>query len=181
MNCKPQSAPVNLPRNMKQLRNLRYKHLNQTRISSDAMHNLHEIAYDIPGFTWKITTFPDLTYVCGLQEILEEADNVITLGSTGQLLSYDTTFPPSADKATLRPPSADKVKLHPAPADKATLRQAPADKTTLRPPPADQTTTTMPHKKEKNRQAMKFFSAAQASKRAPMQEEGHHPHRHRLS
>ncbi len=90
--CKPQSAPVNLPRNMKQLRNLCYKHLNQTRISRDAMYNLHEIAYDIPGFTWKITTFPDLTYICGLQEILEEADNVISLRSTGQLLSYDTTF-----------------------------------------------------------------------------------------
>ncbi len=79
MNCKPQNAPVQIPRNMKQLRNLRYKHLNQARISRDALYNLHEIAYDVPGFTWKITTFPDLVYVCGLQEILEEADNVLTI------------------------------------------------------------------------------------------------------
>ncbi len=78
---------------MKQLHNLRYKHLNESRISRDALYNLHDIAYDIPGFfTWKITTFPDLVCICGLQEILEEADNVLTLKSSGQLLSYDTTF-----------------------------------------------------------------------------------------
>lgn len=92
MNCQPHNIPVQIPRNMKQLRNLRYQHLNRTRISRDALYNLHEIAYDIPGFTWKITTFPDLIYICGLQEILEEANNVLTLGPTSQLLSYDTTF-----------------------------------------------------------------------------------------
>ena len=37
-----------------------------------------------PGFVWKITTFPDLVCVCGLKELLNEADRVI--------LSYDTTF-----------------------------------------------------------------------------------------
>jgi len=92
MNCNPENVAVKIPRNMKQLRNLRYKHLNQTRISCDALYNLHEIAYDIPGFTRKITTFPDLVYICGLQEILEEADNVLSMGLNNQLLSYDTTF-----------------------------------------------------------------------------------------
>ena len=36
--------------------------------------------------------FPDLVYICGLQEILDEADNVLTLQTPAQLLSYDTTF-----------------------------------------------------------------------------------------
>ena len=80
------------PRNMKQLCNLRYKHLNQRRISRDALYNKHELAYDIPGFIRKITTYPDLVCICGLQEILEEANKVLQLKSPSQLLSYDTTF-----------------------------------------------------------------------------------------
>ena len=83
---------VTTPRNMKQLCNLRYKHLNQTRISRDALYNKHELAYDIPGFIRKITTYPDLVGICGLQEILEEANKVLQLKSPSQLLSYDTTF-----------------------------------------------------------------------------------------
>ena len=67
MNCNPEDAAVQIPRNMKQLRNLRYKHLNQTRISQDMLYNIHELAYDSPGFVWKITTFPDLVLICGLQ------------------------------------------------------------------------------------------------------------------
>ena len=48
--------------------------------------------YDIPGFIQKIVTFPDLTCICGLSEILEEADKVLMLDEGQQLLSYDTTF-----------------------------------------------------------------------------------------
>ena len=80
---------VTTPRNMKQLR---YKHLNQRQISRDALYNKHELAYDIPGFIRKITTYPDLVCICGLQEILEEANKVLQLNSPSQLLSYDTTF-----------------------------------------------------------------------------------------
>ena len=83
---------VTTPRNMKQLRNLRYKHLNQRRISRDALYNKHELAYDIPGFIRKITTYPDLVCISGLQEILEQANKVLQLKSPSQLLSYDTTF-----------------------------------------------------------------------------------------
>ncbi len=86
ISCKPECVPIQIPRNTKQLRNLHYKHLNESRISCDALYNLHETAYDIPGFTWKITT---LVCICGLQEILEEADNVLTLKSSSY---YDTTF-----------------------------------------------------------------------------------------
>ena len=83
--------PTQKPRDMKQLRNLRYKHLHSTKISKDDIYNLHEIAYDIAGFFWKITTFPDLVCVCGLKELLDEADRVMHIGGD-QLLSYDTTF-----------------------------------------------------------------------------------------
>ena len=85
-------VPVQTPRNTKQLRNLRFQQLQQTRLSQDALYNLHEIAYDLPGFVWKIVTFPDLICVCGLQEILDELDRVLLLDSPSQLLSYDTTF-----------------------------------------------------------------------------------------
>ena len=38
-------------------------------------------------------TLPDLVCVCGLKEVLNEADKAILLKETGpQLLSYDTTF-----------------------------------------------------------------------------------------
>ena len=67
MDCNPEHVAVQTPRNMKQLRNLRFKHLHQTRISRDALYNIHELAYDTPGFVWKITTFPDLVCICGLQ------------------------------------------------------------------------------------------------------------------
>ena len=92
MNCKSNAVPVQTPRNIKQLRNLRFKHLQQSRLSQDALYNLHEIAYDIPGFVWKITSFPDLICICGLQEILDELDKVLVLDSPSQMLSYDTTF-----------------------------------------------------------------------------------------
>ena len=92
MKSPPEQVTVTTPRNMKQLRNLRYKHLNQTRISRDALYNMHELAYDIPGFIRKMTTYPDLVCICGLQEILEEANKVLQLKSPSQLLSYDTTF-----------------------------------------------------------------------------------------
>ena len=81
-----------IPRDMKQLRNLRYQQLQQSRISKDDLYNLHEIAYDVSGFVWKIITFPDLVCIFGLKEILEEFDKVLQLEHGSQLLSYDTTF-----------------------------------------------------------------------------------------
>ena len=86
--CDPETASVYTPRNLKQLRNLRFQHLQQTRISQDTLYNLHEIAYDIP----KITTYPDLLCICGLKEMLSEFDRVLLLEFNFQLVSYDTTF-----------------------------------------------------------------------------------------
>ena len=79
------------PRNMKQLHNIRYKHLPQSHISQDTLFNLHELAYDISGYVWRITTYPDLVCVFGMQEVLEGLDRVLLLKSESQLLSYDTT------------------------------------------------------------------------------------------
>ena len=90
--CSNEVAPVFTPRNLKQLRNLRHKHLNEMRISHDTLYNVHEIAYDIPNFIWKITTFPDLLCICGLEEIISEFDRVLHVDSKHQLLSYDITF-----------------------------------------------------------------------------------------
>lgn len=71
---------------------MKYEVQNQSRISQDTLYNLHELAYDMTGFVWKITTFPDLICVFGMQELLEELDTVLLLESESQLLSYDTTF-----------------------------------------------------------------------------------------
>ena len=68
-NCNSKLAPVMTPRNLKQLRNLRFKSLNFTRISRDALYNLHEIAFDLPNFVWKITIFPDFVDLKSLQMI----------------------------------------------------------------------------------------------------------------
>ena len=43
------------------------------------MFNIHELAYDIPQFTWKITTYPDLIHIFGMKNLLQEADQVLTL------------------------------------------------------------------------------------------------------
>ena len=64
MQGEPELVPVTTPRNMKQLRNLHHKQLQLSRISHDDMYNLHEIAYDIPGYIHKIITFPDLSLQC---------------------------------------------------------------------------------------------------------------------
>ena len=90
--CHSKLSPVMTPRNLKQLRNLRFKKLNYSRISRDSLYNLHEIAYDLTNFVWKIVTFPDLVCICGLDEIAEDANKLLMLSNTFQLLSYDTTF-----------------------------------------------------------------------------------------
>ena len=45
-NCLSEQVPNHMPRDLKQLQNLRFKHLNESRISRDDLYNLHEITYD---------------------------------------------------------------------------------------------------------------------------------------
>ena len=92
MDCDDTIVAAQTPRNVKQLRNLRFDYLHKSRLSKDGLYNLHEIAYDIPGFIWKIVTYPDLIVIFRLQELLEELDKVLLLDSCHELLSYDTTF-----------------------------------------------------------------------------------------
>lgn len=90
---KNSAASLDIPRNIQQLRNLRLKVLNEKHIFHDSLYNLHEIAYDVPGYIWKLSTHPDLVCVCALKEILEEMDRVLLLkDDCGQILSYNTTF-----------------------------------------------------------------------------------------
>ena len=65
--------------------------INQQRsISQDDLYNLHEIAYDLPDFVWKIQTYPDLTFVCEMKDILDQMDRLLLIESQSKLLSYDT-------------------------------------------------------------------------------------------
>ena len=89
-NSGSQDTVTELPRNLKQFQNMRVQFLSQNRISKDEIYNL---AFDINNqFVRKVITLPNLICVCGLQEILGEADKAILLNETGQLLTYDTTF-----------------------------------------------------------------------------------------
>ena len=92
MSCDGAVVCTQVPRDMKQLRNMRYGKLHQSRISQDSLYNIHEIAYNVPGFVWRINTYPDLVVIFGLQEILDEFEKVISLQHGRQLISYDTTF-----------------------------------------------------------------------------------------
>ena len=83
---------ITIPRNIQQLRNLRFKVLTKNGVSRDALCNLHEFAYDVTNFIWKIETHPDLICIFGLQDIMEEMDRILQLKKVEHLLSYDTTF-----------------------------------------------------------------------------------------
>ena len=85
--------PSHLPRNTRQIVNLQHMKRQQSRLSHDALYNLHELSLDLNGFVKIINTYPDLVVVCGLDTILNEMAIVLRTKSTNyQLLSYDTTF-----------------------------------------------------------------------------------------
>ena len=85
--------PILQPRNSKQVENVRLRKSREQWISQDTLHNLHELAIDMPSFIHLIKTHPDLVCVCGEAAMLEELDHVLLLDSPShQLLSYYTTF-----------------------------------------------------------------------------------------
>lgn len=82
-----------MPRNSKQIANIQYRERQKSRLSHDALYNLHEIAYDLDGFVTKISTYPNLSVVFGNPRMLKELNNLLQVESKlPQLLSYDTTF-----------------------------------------------------------------------------------------
>ena len=76
--CLPEEQPVLLPRNVKQIKNLQAKDRQSVRLTHDALYNVHELAYDLEDFVYKIITFPDLIIVCGLNVVLQELTLSIT-------------------------------------------------------------------------------------------------------
>ena len=88
----PLHAITDVPRNLKQIQNLKEKNKQETRVSRDSINNLHELAYNSPGFIHQIFTYPDLVVGAGLDEMLGILDECLRSKSKQQLLSYDTTF-----------------------------------------------------------------------------------------
>ena len=81
------------PRNVEQIRNI--IHRNQTRLSRDALYNLHEFAYD-SNFIHRITTFPDVSVVCYNPALVEVFNSLLSSPTESSkptvTLTYDTTF-----------------------------------------------------------------------------------------
>ena len=72
---------------------MQYSERQKSRLTHDAIYNLHELAYDLNGYVKLITTYPDLVVICGLDKLIEELDFTLQMDSERpQLLSYDTTF-----------------------------------------------------------------------------------------
>ena len=82
---------ITVPRNIQQLRYLKFKQNSEKRISRDGICNLHDLAYNVP-FVWKIISYPDLECILGMKDMIDELERVLQLKEVGQLLSYDTTF-----------------------------------------------------------------------------------------
>ena len=82
-----------MPRNLKQIQNLRYKGNNEMRISRDALFNIHAIARNSSNeFIHSIHTFPNLVVICGHSLVLDELEKLLYFDTIEQCLSYDTTF-----------------------------------------------------------------------------------------
>ena len=64
----------------------------KTRLSRDAITNLHELAYTMPDFNHNIVTYKDLHVACATKCVLADLDSALTLKHHRQLLSYHTTF-----------------------------------------------------------------------------------------
>ena len=73
-NCPPALQPAYMPRDLRQVKNAQYNERQKSRLTHDAIYNLHELAYDLNGFVKLITTYSDLVVICGLDKLIEELD-----------------------------------------------------------------------------------------------------------
>jgi len=90
------SSPATaVPRNTEQVRNIQKTQRNKSRLSRDAIYNIHELAYDLP-FIQHISTFPDLAVILYHPELLDIFRGTLSYETPPerptQQLSYDTTF-----------------------------------------------------------------------------------------
>jgi len=93
LHCSPDLQPVLTPRNVKQICNAQSLQQQASRLSHDALYNLHEMAYDTSGFVQRMETYPNLVVICALQDLIEELNRMIQADLNAPiLLSYDTTF-----------------------------------------------------------------------------------------
>jgi len=79
------------PRDITQIRNVQSRQRNKSRLTRDALFNLHEIAQD-SDFVHKIVTYPDLIVVLYSPEIMSQFNTLMSADHAQQTLSYDTTF-----------------------------------------------------------------------------------------
>ena len=84
-----------LPRNTSQVRNICQTSRNRSRLTRDALYNLHEFAVD-SNFVHHITTYPDLEVFLYHPDILKHFVTTLTTDDhttkPTQQMSYDTTF-----------------------------------------------------------------------------------------
>ena len=76
--CSAVQQSVCMPRNLRQIKNLQSKERQKSRLTRDALYNLHEIAYDLDGFVKIIHTYPDLIVICGLDELVHELSLILS-------------------------------------------------------------------------------------------------------
>lgn len=80
-----------MPRNLKQIQNLKQAFNKQKRFTRDELYNVHVLHTNI-GFPREIYTAPDLRAICYDSKLLDEIKNVINAVKMPCFLSYDTTF-----------------------------------------------------------------------------------------
>lgn len=84
---------VSNPRNINQVRMQQKQVRTRRQISQDQIYNSLQLAYHLEGFVQKISIFPDLVIVLGLQDLLQELNKVLLVKSDEPVvISYDTTF-----------------------------------------------------------------------------------------
>ena len=81
------------PRNIEQVRNVQKSQRNLSRLTHDALYNLHEFAAD-SDFVHRIVTHPDLSVIMYSPDIVSLFQTLLASDSHSavHVLSYDTTF-----------------------------------------------------------------------------------------
>jgi len=83
------------PRNVEQVRNTKKIQKNKSRLSHDALYNLHEFTYN-SNFIHRIVTYPDLSIICYNPSIVDVFTSLLCSSTPSDkptvTLTYDTTF-----------------------------------------------------------------------------------------
>jgi hypothetical protein len=60
------------PRNPRQIKYVRSVKAESTKLGTESFLTIHELAYMIPGFVWSISTYPDLSVLFGMQNLIDK-------------------------------------------------------------------------------------------------------------